>query len=111
VKYALYTNETNVRLPMYASIQRHRTGTTPIDDLATLSWGLTVVLARCPGFIAAVAVADGRGELCTIGLFEDRASMGSAIPTVERWMAEHFSDLQPDHIRLMTGEVVAQKGI
>ena len=96
---------------MYATIHRHRTGTTPIDDLADLSWGLTVVLARCPGFIAAVAVADTSGELCTIGLFEDRASMSSATPAVERWMAEHFSDLQPDDIRLMAGEVVAQKGI
>jgi hypothetical protein len=95
---------------MYASIHHHRTGTTPIDVLADLSWRLTVVLARCPGFIAAIAVADGR-DLCTIGLFEDRASMGSATPAVERWIAEHFGDLQPDDLRLMTGEVVAQKGI
>jgi hypothetical protein len=95
---------------MYASIHHHRTGTTPIDVLADLSWGLTLVLARCPGFIAAVAVADG-GDLCTIGLFEDRASMGSATPTIKRWMGEHFSDLQHDDIRQMTGEVVAQKGI
>jgi hypothetical protein len=95
---------------MYASIHRNRTGTTPIDVLADMSWGLAVVLSRCPGFIATVAVADG-GDLCTIGLFEDQASMGWATSAVERWMAEHFSEFQRDDVRLMTGEVLAQKGI
>jgi hypothetical protein len=96
---------------MYASIHRHYTGTTLIDDLAQLGWSLTVVLARRPGFIAAISVADVSGELFTIGLFEDRDSARSATPAIEAWMAEHFGELRRDDSRLMVGEVVAQKGI
>jgi hypothetical protein len=96
---------------MYASIHRYQVSATHIDDPSEVGWRLGAILARSPGFVAAVVVEDSAGELFTIKLFEDQASLTAATPLAERWMAEHGGMLEPGATEVATGEVVAQKGL
>jgi hypothetical protein len=96
---------------MYASINRYHVNATPIGDPAEVGWRLGAILARSPGFVAAVVVEDGMGALFTIKLFDDQASLNAATPLAERWVAEHRGMLAPGATEVATGEVVAQKGL
>jgi hypothetical protein len=96
---------------MYACIHQHQLSTTPIDDAADVGWRLGSVLARSPGFVAAVVVEDSSGALFTIGLFDDQASLIAATPLAERWLTDHRGLLGPKTTEVAAGEVVAQKGL
>ena len=95
---------------MYASIHRYHTAT-PGSESSDIGWRLGTILARSHGFVAAVVVEDSGGALFTIRLFDDQASLNTATPLQERWMAEHGGVWGLGATEVATGEVVAQKGL
>jgi hypothetical protein len=72
---------------------------------------LGAVLTRTPGFVATIVVEGGRRELFTITLFDDHASLISALSLADRWSAEHRGILEPRATEVAIGEVLAQKGL
>ena len=61
--------------------------------------------------VATIVVEGGRGALFTITLFEDQASLISALPLADGWSAEHRGTLEPGATEVAIGEVLAQKGL
>ena len=96
---------------MYASIHRCQISTTSVNDAAEVGWRLGAILARSPGFVAAIVVEDSTGVVFAISLFDDQTSLIAATPLVDRWTADHCGIVEPDTTELVTGEVVAQKGL
>ena len=96
---------------MYASIHRYQMSESPMQDPADAGWRLGAVLTRTPGFVATIVVEGGCGALFTITLFEDQASLISALPLADGWSAEHRGILESGATEVAIGEVVAQKGL
>ena len=96
---------------MYASIQRYQMSGFPMQDPADAGWRLGAMLTRTPGFVATVVVEGGGGALFTITLFEDQASLISALPLTDGWSTEHRGMLEPGAAQVAMGEVLAQKGL
>jgi hypothetical protein len=91
----------------------HRYGRTGVSasDLAEAAYQLGTMLSRSPGFVAAIAVADGGDELVTIRLFEDQPSLTAAGVLAKHWMAEHQAAIGDCGTEVISGDVVAQKGL
>jgi hypothetical protein len=96
---------------MYAGIIRYQMSASPTLDPADAGWRLGAVLTRTPGFVASIVVEGGCGALYAITLFEDQASLISALPLADGWSAEQRGVLEPGTTEVAIGEVLAQKGL
>jgi len=95
---------------VYATVRRYQVSPGS-EDLAEVGWRLGASLTQLPGFVAAVAVEDAQGGLVTVSLFEDRVSLAAAEPLTERWTMQHRGTLRLEATDVVSGEVVAQKGL
>jgi hypothetical protein len=96
---------------MYAMIRRYGRVAGSSDDLASACRALAAVLAKAPGFISYAVLDAGDGACATVSTFERQADLDAADQLVGRWIAENLAGLLPDAPQVISGEVIAQKGI
>lgn len=96
---------------MHAAIDRFVLASGSVDDLAEAAYVLGTRLSRTPGFVAALSILAGNNCLITVRMFQDKLSLEAASAVVERWMADHHTTVGDHPTKLVSGEVVAQKGL
>jgi hypothetical protein len=96
---------------MHATIRRYA----PADGSAEVgirAWrALAVVLGAEDGFVSCAVLETGDGSLVAITLFDDVASLAAADRRIENWLAAQETKLAWLLVQVITGEVVAQRGL
>jgi hypothetical protein len=96
---------------MYACIRRYQVRPESEEDLGDVGWRLGAALAQLPGFVATVAVDDGCDALITISLLQDARGLSEAEHTTSQRTTDHQRTVNGRGTHLVSGEVVAQKGL
>ena len=96
---------------MYASICRYESIAASLDDLTIAGNRLGIALSHTPGFVAAFALEQHGAAFVTISLFDDEAGLAAGNALAENWTAEHRDRFGLGMADVITGEVVAQKGL
>lgn len=97
---------------MYATIARRcATGMGTPAELERAGRALSALVCGLPGFVAYVALEDEDGGIASISIFENRASMEEANQRMAAWQAGGTGAPSPCRLQLVSGEVIAQKGL
>ena len=96
---------------MYASIRRYESIAASLDDLTIVGNRLGIALSQTPGFVAAFALEQPGGAFVTISLFDDEAALTAGNTLADGWTAEHCDRFGLGVAEVISGEVVAQKGL
>jgi hypothetical protein len=94
---------------MYDSIRRYQSCAASLDDMTIAANRLGSALSHTPGFVAAFALEQHGAAFVTISLFDDEAGLAAGNALAEGWTREHLDRFGLGEV--ITGEVVAQKGL
>jgi hypothetical protein len=97
---------------MYASITHRKalaTGTPA--EIGREGRALADLVSGLPGFVACVALEVDAGAITALVLFDDRASLESAIRPMTDWCCPEADACSAGRDHVIWGEVIAQKGL
>src|SRR5262245_49005390 len=99
------------RKTVHATIRHYAPGV-GLANANVQPWrGLAAALGGEPGLIPCAVVATRDGGIAAITLFDDAASLAGADRWIEGWLAKRGPDLGWLQVQVITGEVVAQRGL
>jgi len=91
---------------MYATIRRYRGQADEMDELLhKIDTDFAQTMEEMDGFVAYECVDDGKGGLCTISVFRDRAAAEASTDAAAAWIRAELSDYKIERLDVFTGEV------
>ena len=96
---------------MYATIHRYDCVAGSTDELVRAGRALAARLSQAPGFVSYATLNAGAGVLASVSFFETEAELAAADRLMAAWVAEHLAALLPRPPQVLSGEVLAQRGL
>jgi hypothetical protein len=96
---------------MHASIRHDLGSGWTVEETVRAGRALTAALGRVPGFISCALVETGDGGLTSICICEDQTGLEEARTLLADWLATALVPADGSPPRVITGEVIVQKGL
>ena len=96
---------------MHATIRRYEAGALLPGDPLRAWRAVAARLGQEPGFVSCAVLASVSGGYAAISFFDDAASLEAADHLTEGLVKSHVGALAGPPSELITGEVVAQRGL
>jgi hypothetical protein len=96
---------------MHAKIERYDLATAPPDAVITTGRRLAARLNGVRGFVAYLLLDAGDGAFVGVSIFEDEAGLAEDTALLGHSPTQQDGMLSPRPTRIVSGEVVVQKGL
>lgn len=96
---------------MHATVRRYEGVLESAEELDQAFRGAAWLLSDTPGFVSFLVLEGGPNVLLTVGIFEDRECLESALALEETDPSWPLAARLPADTQATTGEIVFQKGL